>query len=121
MVRSAVKALTAAILCLLVTASDRGRLQAAGQVRSEGPKTATAGRLLISEFLLRGANGAQDEFIEIYNATQADHTVAALSGTGYGIAASDGVTRCTIPNGTIIPKAGHFLCVNSAGYSLGSY
>jgi hypothetical protein len=29
--------------------------------------------------------------------------------------------RCTIPNGTVIPARGHFLCVNSLGYSLGSY
>src|SRR5205823_4108269 len=25
------------------------------------------------------------------------------------------------PNGTVIPNDGHFLCVNSGGYSLGSY
>ena len=49
------------------------------------------------------------------------HTVAAISGTGYAIAASDGVTRCTIPNGTVIPARGHYLCVNSTMYSLGSY
>ena len=33
-------------------------------------------------------------------------------------AASDGVLRCTIPSGTVIPARGHFLCVNSDGYSL---
>ena len=53
-----------------------------------------AGSLIISEFRLRGPNGVNDEFIEIYNDSGADHTVAAISGTGYGIAASDGVTRC---------------------------
>jgi len=83
--------------------------------------TATAGQLVISEFRLRGFNGASDEFIEIANVSGADHTVAALSGTGYGIAASDGVTRCTIPNGTVIPNRGHYLCVNSVGYSIASY
>jgi len=82
---------------------------------------ATAGQLLISEFRVRGPSGAQDEFIEIYNASGADHTVSALSGSGYGIAASDGVTRCSIPNGTVIPNRGHYLCVNSGAYSLGSY
>ena len=82
---------------------------------------ATAGQLLISEFRLKGPNGVQDEFIEIYNASGADHTVSASSGSGYGIAASDGVTRCSIPNGTVIPNRGHYLCVNSAAYSLGSY
>jgi hypothetical protein len=83
--------------------------------------TATAGQLVISEFRVRGINGPQDEFIEIYNTTGADHTVAAASGTGYGIAASDGVTRCSIPNGTVIPNKGHYLCVNSVGFSLGAY
>ena len=82
---------------------------------------ATAGQIVISEFRLRGPNGAQDEFIEIYNASGADHTVSSLSGTGYGVAASDGVTRCSIPNGTVIPNRGHFLCVNSGGYSLAAY
>jgi hypothetical protein len=82
---------------------------------------ATTGQLIISEFRLHGPNGANDEFIEIYNASGADHTVAASSGTGYGVAASDGVTRCSIPNGTVIPNRGHYLCVNSVGYSLASY
>src|SRR5678815_5429316 len=49
-----------------------------------------AGSLIISEFRLRGPNGAQDEFIEIYN-------------------------------GSIIPARGHWLCTNSAGYSLAAY
>jgi len=80
-----------------------------------------AGFLLISEFRLRGPSGANDEFIEIYNDSGAPHTVTALSGTGYGIAASDGVLRCTIPNGTVIPVRGHFLCTNSVAYSLGGY
>lgn len=98
-----------------------------------------AGDLLISEFRLRGpntqagapgsrskspaglSNGAQNEFIEIYNNTPTAHLVTAASGSGYGVVASDGVLRCTIPNGTIIPKNGHFLCVNSNGYSLSGY
>ena len=83
--------------------------------------TATAGQLVISEFRVRGPNGANDEFIEIYNNSGADHTVMASSGTGYGVAASDGVTRCSIPNGTVIPNKGHYLCVNSVGYNLASY
>lgn len=84
-------------------------------------QTATEGQLIISEFRLRGPNGANDEFIEIYNNSGVDHTVMAASGTGYGIAASNGVTRCSIPNGTVIPNRGHYLCVNSVGYSLASY
>jgi hypothetical protein len=83
--------------------------------------TATAGQLVISEFRVRGPNGQNDEFIEIFNNSGADHTVDALSGSGYGVAASDGTTRCSIPNGTVIPNRGHYLCVNSVGYSLASY
>ena len=89
--------------------------------RRELLATAIAGELIISEFRLQGPNGFSDEFIEIYNASGADHTVMAASGTGYGLAASDGVTRCSIPNGTVLPNTGHYLCVNSAGYSLASY
>jgi hypothetical protein len=84
-------------------------------------QTATAGQIIISEFRLRGPSGAQDEFIELYNASGSSHTVVAASGTGYGVAASDGTTRCSIPNGTVIPNRGHYLCVNSATYSLGAY
>jgi hypothetical protein len=82
----------------------------------------SAGQLIISEFRLRGPSGASDEFIEIYNNTNSPHTVGATDASaGYGVAASDGVLRCTVPNGTVIPARGHFLCVNSVAYSLGNY
>jgi hypothetical protein len=77
-------------------------------------------QFIISEFRVRGPNGANDEFIEIYNNSGADHTVAG-GGTGYAVAASDGTARCVIPNGTVVPNRGHYLCVNSVGYSLASY
>ena len=87
-------------------------------------ETASA-QLIISEFRYRGPNGANDEFIEIYNNSGADHTVVAAvtdgSGDGYAVVASDGTARCVIPNGTVIPNRGHYLCVNSVGYSLASY
>ncbi len=95
------------------------RILPSGRPGGEAEIAATS--LVISEFRVRGPNGANDEFIEIFNATGADHTVSAASGAGYGIAASDGVTRCSIPNGTVIPNRGHYLCVNSVGYSLASY
>jgi hypothetical protein len=80
------------------------------------------GAILISEFRLRGPNGANDEFIEIYNNSTAAHTVQTSDGSaGYALVASDGVARFVIPNGTVIPGRGHYLGVNSVGYSLSSY
>src|SRR5687767_15503039 len=79
-------------------------------------------QLIISEFRVRGPNGANDKFIELYNNSGADHTVASAGpSTGYAVAASNGVARCVVPNGTVIPNRGHYLCVNSVGYSLASY
>jgi hypothetical protein len=84
--------------------------------------------LIISEYRLDGPGVAgatatqqqNDEFVEIYNNSDAEFTVNAFDGSGgYALAASDGVTRFTIPNNTTIPARGHFLGVNSTGYSLG--
>jgi hypothetical protein len=86
--------------------------------------------LLISEFRLHGPNGANDEFIEIYNNNDTPLTVSTIDGSaGYAVvsasaaALNDGTptVRCTIPTGTVIPGRGHYLCTNSVGYSLGSY
>ena len=85
------------------------------------PPASAAGTLLISEFRVRGPNGANDEFVEIYNNSGADHTVASVAGTGYSIAADDNLVRCTIPDGTVIPRNGHYLCTNSTGYSYAAY
>ena len=98
------------------------RILPTGRPGGEALVTATAGQILISEFRVRGPSGANDEFIEIYNNSGADHTVdASGAGTGYGVAASDGTVRCTIPDGTVIPNRGHFLCTNSVAYSLAGY
>ena len=87
--------------------------------------------LIISEFRLRGpgadgvapsADDSEDEFVEIYNNSDSAVTVNAFDGSaGFALAASDGVTRFTIPNGTVLPARGHYLGVNSVGYSLASY
>ena len=78
--------------------------------------------LIISELRLRGPNGANDEFIEIYNNSNDAVSVQASDGSsGYAVVASDGITRFVIPNGTIIPARGHYLGVNSLNYSLSSY
>lgn len=85
-----------------------------------GAPATTTGQVIISEFRVRGPSGANDEFIELYNTTGAALTAqAADASSGLGVAASDGTTRCTIPNGTVIPAGGHYLCTNSVAYSLG--
>ena len=82
----------------------------------------SANGLIINEFRLRGPGGASDEFIELYNNAGADVTVSTSDGSsGWAVAASDGITRCTVPTGTVIPNRGHYLCVNSVAYSLASY
>jgi hypothetical protein len=84
--------------------------------------------ILITEFRFQGAAGGNDEFIEIYNNSNSPHTVTdTAGGTGYAVVGTNTTgtfsNRCTIPNGTVIPARGHFLCTNNgaAGYSLGGY
>ncbi|MFL6210994.1 MAG: lamin tail domain-containing protein [Pyrinomonadaceae bacterium] len=84
--------------------------------------TITPPPFIISEFRLRGPSGANDEFVEIYNNSTSDVTVNTTDGSaGYALVASDGTARFTVPNGTVIPARGHYLGVNSGGYSLASY
>jgi predicted extracellular nuclease len=68
------------------------------------------------------ANPSDDEFIELYNNTNAPLVVSTNDGSaGWSLVAADGNVRFTIPNGTTIPARGHFLATNSNGYSLNSY
>ena len=72
------------------------------------------GALVISELTPRGPLGALDEFVEIFNNTDTPHTVTASDASGgYSVAAEDGHLRCFIPNGTVIPARGHFLCAGA--------
>jgi hypothetical protein len=104
-----------------ITNPDGQSTTGIGVLTVVGGTTATPGQLNISEFRLRGPGGVNDEFIEIYNASGGALTVSAATGTGFGVVASDGILRCTIPNGTILPNRGHYLCANSLGYSLSAY
>jgi uncharacterized repeat protein (TIGR01451 family) len=98
------------------------------------------GDLLISEFRFRGptpsgtpANGAFDEFVEIYNNTDSGIVVTDANGggateapTGAGgwalVSSEDTATpKFVIPSGTLIPARGHYLGVNANGYSLNGY
>lgn len=87
--------------------------------------SASAGSILISEFRLQGpvpvsqsagnTQGELDEFIELYNNTNADIVL-----TGYSIDTSAGFT-VALPGGATIPARGHYLVANLDGYSLSSY
>ncbi len=82
--------------------------------------------LVISRFRMNGPRGAQDEFVEIFNPTDEEYTVASGNCTG-GLAvfasAGNGTTSngasmvCQIPNGTQIPARGYYLCTGIT-YSL---
>jgi hypothetical protein len=79
----------------------------------------------ISEVRWRGPAGAEDEFIEIYNNSDAPLAVQASDTSGgWTLAISNGQITgpvVTIPNGTVIPARGHLLCANENGYSLSNY
>jgi hypothetical protein len=91
------------------------------------PAAPAAGDVVISEFRWEGpgANSVDvnNEFIELYNTTDAAITVSAADGSGgWAVVADDATgTRFVLPNGTVIPAKGHFLIVNQLGYSLGNY
>lgn len=77
------------------------------------------GQVIISEFRLHGPAGEADEFVELYNNTDAPIVVQSSDGTsGWTVASlgeGDNVVfdSITIPNGTVIPARGHFLATCS--------
>lgn len=95
----------------------------------------TANPLLIAEFRTRGPNGKFDEFVKIYNNSDAPFTVQTTDNSaGFALVALSGSpqslnlsSRFTIPNGTVIAPRGYYLGVipstggSNQGYSLDSY
>jgi hypothetical protein len=86
-----------------------------------------AGTFLITELRTSGPGGAGDDFVEVYNNSDAPLTIAASDASaGYGLfkmgadCSAAPVLIGVIPNGTVIPARGHYLFVGSA-YSLGDY
>src|SRR5438874_321731 len=74
--------------------------------------------VLISEFRTRGPNGANDEFIELFNVSN-----AAINIGGYSIMVSDGSGTTTLlkqlPASFVLNSKHYYLLVNQAtqGYS----
>jgi hypothetical protein len=86
------------------------------------PTTPNPGDLLITEFRFRGtgAGASQyasvDEFVELYNNTDSFINVSTTDGSGgWTLVTSDGTTRMTIPNGTVIPARAHLLGAGTGG------
>jgi hypothetical protein len=69
--------------------------------------------VLISEFRFRGPNGANDEFVEIYNNTDASIDIGGYTLRGSNNAGTVSI-RATVAAGAILPPHGHFLFVNGA-------
>jgi uncharacterized repeat protein (TIGR01451 family) len=87
----------------------------------------TPGTVIISELRTSGPAGADDEFVELLNNTDADITVQASDASaGWALVKSGNdcsatpVVVAVIPAGTLIPARGNYLVVGSA-YSLGTY
>jgi len=84
--------------------------------------SASAAAMQISEFRVRGPSGPNDEFVELYNESSQPVTVSTSDGSvGWAVAASNGVIRFVVPNGTVIPPRAHYLGVNSVSYSLAGH
>jgi hypothetical protein len=91
-----------------------------------GTPGAAAGQVLISEFRLSGPGASagdgveqRDEFIELYNNTDAPVSIGRYSIRAFDPAFGD--FEFPIPPGTTIPARGHFLIGDSVGYSLAPY
>lgn len=88
------------------------------QVKPTGPTpiNSTTG-LIISEFRLRGTQGARDEFIELYNPSTSPIRVTTTDNSeGWAVASSNGAaitTLAVVPVGTVIPARGHFLIADN--------
>jgi hypothetical protein len=118
------------IALLLLSASSPSSTFAQRPVKRDRTKSArlaaittvNPGDVLISEFRFSGANGAADEFVELYNNTDTDIVVASSDNSaGWRLISSDGSLNFIIPNGDTIPARGHYLVVNADGYSLAGY
>jgi len=104
-------------------------------VKPSSPQPTTSGSLIISEFRLRGPQGAQDEYVELFNPGTSPLIVSTTDNSdGWALASNNGTTTTgvsVIPNGTVIPAKGHFLFARNPDgtsglgptvtYSLNSY
>ncbi|HRQ22648.1 MAG TPA: lamin tail domain-containing protein, partial [Anaerolineales bacterium] len=74
---------------------------------------ASSTSIVISEFRVRGPNGAADEFVELYNLSSAPVDVGGWLIRGSNSSGTVG-TRATIPSGTVINPGCYYLVTNSS-------
>jgi hypothetical protein len=74
--------------------------------------------VVISEFRTRGPNQGNDEFVEIYNNTDAPIDIGGWQLRGSSNTAPTNPTpRASVPAGVLLPARAHFLFVNTGAYS----
>jgi hypothetical protein len=106
-----------------VTNANFVAFEIAGAVPTPTPAVAQRGQVLISEFRQSvNGTGSSNEYVELYN-----NTDAPISVGGFGLAifnaAFGGDVTLGFPAGVTIPRRGHLLVANVAagGYSLTAY
>jgi hypothetical protein len=107
-----------------LTGTAGGRIKPSPDDAATGTITATAtpAPVVISEFRSAGPNGAEDEFIELYNNTNAvsvDISGWSIVQLAPGNCAATPVIIATIPANTILQPRKHYLLVGS-GYAAGT-
>ena len=76
---------------------------------------AVSTNIVISEFRTRGPNGGNDEFVELYNLSNAPVNIGGWRLRGSSASGSSG-NRATVPVGVTVQPGCHYLLANS-GYS----
>ncbi len=101
---------------ITATANDGSTNVTSPQATLTVEQVANPGDIVISEFRFRGSNGANDEFIELYN-----RTTSSIPIGGYRIYRSNNTgsrtLHATITAGKVIGPGCHYLLTNSSGYN----
>jgi uncharacterized protein len=103
------------LMTLLLTLALVLSMIPAGRVSAQGPST----DIVISEFRVRGPNGGNDEFIELYNLSSEPVDISGWLVRGSSATGSTS-TRATIPAGTVI-EPGCFYLLTNANPTAGPY
>ena len=82
---------------------------------------APTGRLVISEFRLRGPSGAADEFIELVNIGSAPLDISGYVVQGNTNNTANWALRATIPASTVLQPGQFYLVVNNNNNAAGGY